>query len=72
MHIGEAEPRPIPPNPVIVTPKPNRPSSTFPAISLLSAPTSHGSGHQHSGEEEIVTGTEVAEGDDEQPLNITG
>src|SRR5271154_169220 len=72
MHIGEAEPRPIPPNPVIVAPKPNRPSSTFPAISLLSAPTSHGSGHQHSGEEEIVTGTEVAEGDDEQPSNIAG
>ena len=61
MHIGEAEPWPIPPNPVIVTPKPNPPSSTFPAISLLSAPMSHGSGHQHSGEEEIVTGTEVAE-----------
>ena len=72
MHIGEAEPRPIPPNPVIVAPKPNRPSSTFPAISLLSAPTSHGSGHQHSGEEEIVTGTEGAEGDEEQPSNIAG
>src|SRR5271154_5288032 len=72
MHIGEAEPRPIPPNPVIAAPKPNRPSSTFPAISLLSAPTSHGSGHQHSGEEEIVTGTEGAEGDEEQPSNIAG
>ena len=44
----------------------------FPTISLLSAPTSHGSGHQHSGEEEIVTGTEVAEGGDKQPSNIAG